>query len=52
MMALFGGYILEPTVAYYYPEGNHPVKMFERNDLESVRPSVGPNDRLFVFGEK
>jgi MFS family permease len=52
MMALFGGYILEPTVAYYYPEGNHPVKMFERNDLESVRHSVGPNDRLFVFGEK
>ncbi len=51
IMSIFDGYILEPTVAYYYPQGTHPVKMFNRIDLESVRPWVAPNDRLFVFGE-
>lgn len=50
-IGILGGYALDPTVAYYYPEGTHRVVMFNRVDLESVRPWLEPRDRLFVFGE-
>ncbi len=51
-MALFLGYVVEPTVAYLYPEGTHPVQPFFRANLEDVRPWIGPDGRIFVFGEQ
>jgi len=51
-MALLGGYVVEPTVAYLYPEGHHKVQIFFLVDLEAVRPWLEPKDRLFVFSEK
>jgi len=52
MMALFNGYVVEPTVAYLYPDGTRQVKIFFLVDLEAVRPWLEPNDRLFVFSEQ
>lgn len=50
-MALFDGYVVQPTVQYLYPGEVRKVQPFFRKDLEDVRPWVGPNDGLFVFGE-
>lgn len=51
-MALLDGYVVQPTVAYLYPGGTRKVQIFFRVDLESVRPWLEPDDRLFVFGEE
>lgn len=51
-MGLLLGFVVQPTVDYLYPEGTHRVQIFYRVNLEDVRPYIGPNDRLFVFGEQ
>jgi hypothetical protein len=50
-MAMFFGYVVQPTIQYLYPGGTRKVQVFFRADLEDVRPWLEPEDRLFVFGE-
>jgi hypothetical protein len=50
-MAMFFGYVVQPTIQYLYPGEERKVQPFFREDLEDVRPWLEPEDALFVFGE-
>jgi hypothetical protein len=50
-MAMFFGYVVQPTIQYLYPGEERKVQPFFRADLEDVRPWLEPDDTLFIFGE-
>ncbi|GMV86329.1 MAG: hypothetical protein AMXMBFR80_21840 [Dehalococcoidia bacterium] len=50
-MAMFFGYVVQPTIQYLYPGEERKVQPFFRENLEDVRPWVGPRDGLFIPGE-
>lgn len=51
-MSLFFSYVVQPTIQYLYPGEERKVQPFFRKDLEDVRPWVGPQDGLFIYGEE
>jgi hypothetical protein len=50
-MAMFYGYVVQPTIQYLYPGEERKVQPFFRENLDDVRPWLEPEDRLFIFGE-
>ncbi len=50
-MAMFYGYVVQPTIQYLYPGEERKVQPFFRENLEEVRPWLKPEDTLFIFGE-
>jgi len=50
-MAMFYGYVVQPTIQYLYPGEERKVQPFFRENLEDVRPWLKPEDTLFIYGE-
>ena len=50
-MAMFYGYVVQPTIQYLYPGEFRKVQPFFRENLEDVRPWLKPEDTLFIYGE-
>ena len=50
-MAMFYGYVVQPTIQYLYPGEERKVQPFFRENLEDVRPWLEPEDTLFIYGE-
>ena len=50
-MAIFYAYVVQPTIQYLYPGEERKVQPFFRENLEEVRPWIGPKDALFIYGE-
>lgn len=50
-LAMFYGYVVQPTIQYLYPGEERKVQPFFRENLEEVRPWLKPEDALFIYGE-
>ncbi|MGE0600959.1 MAG: glycosyltransferase family 39 protein [Dehalococcoidia bacterium] len=50
-LAFFDAYVLRPTVAYIYPNGEHPVFVIDQEHIEYAKSVMKPGDRMFIFEE-
>lgn len=49
IMALLGGYIVGPTVTYYYPGANRPIYIIGDEHIAYAQSIMKPDDRMFIF---
>jgi hypothetical protein len=49
IMALLDGYIIGPTVTYYYPGADHPIYIIDEEHIAYAESIKKPDDRIFIY---
>lgn len=49
VVAILGGYIVGPTVTYYYPGADHPIYIIDEAHIAYAKSVMKPDDRMLIF---